>query len=111
MNLSEKSAYIKGLADGLNIDKTTAEGKIIDAMLGLISDMTEEIAELSNKVATLEDYTDELDHDLGELEEFVYSDDDCDCDCDDDCDCCDCCSFLAIEGNCSSSILLFSSSF
>lgn len=94
MNLGEKSAYVKGLADGLNIDKTTAEGKVIDALLSLVSDMSGEIAELSAKIATLEEYADEIDHDLGDLEEFVYSDDDCDCDCDDcncdDCDDCDC---------------------
>ena len=29
MTLSEKSAYLKGLLDGLNISKETAEGKMI----------------------------------------------------------------------------------
>ena len=41
MTLNEKAAYIKGLADGLDYDKTTAEGKIIAALLELVSDMTE----------------------------------------------------------------------
>ena len=31
MKLSEKAAYLKGLAEGLNIDKTTAEGKLLTA--------------------------------------------------------------------------------
>ena len=29
MNITEKAAYLKGLADGLELDKTTKEGKII----------------------------------------------------------------------------------
>ena len=32
MSLTEKSAYIKGLAEGLEFDKETKEGKIIAAM-------------------------------------------------------------------------------
>ena len=30
MTLSEKSAYLKGLMDGLNLSKETPEGKMID---------------------------------------------------------------------------------
>jgi len=36
MNLTEKSAYIKGLAEGLEFDKTTKEGKILAALLELV---------------------------------------------------------------------------
>ena len=39
MNLTEKSAYIKGLAEGLEFDKTTKEGKIIAALLELVDDL------------------------------------------------------------------------
>lgn len=94
MTINEKSAYIKGLAEGLNLDKTTPEGKLIDAMLDLISDMAEAICELDEDLADVEDYAEELDEDLGDLESYVYDiDDDCDCDCDDcdddDCEYCD----------------------
>ncbi|MBQ8393184.1 MAG: hypothetical protein IJX51_05360 [Clostridia bacterium] len=98
MDILEKCAYIKGLADGLNLDETKAEGKVLKAVIDLLSDICETIADMDDEVATLGDYIEEVDHDLGEVEEYVFDDecdccdDECDCcDCDDDCDCCDCC--------------------
>ena len=88
MDILEKCAYIKGLADGLNLDESKAEGKVLKAVIDLLSDICETIADLDDEVATLGDYIEEVDHDLGEVEEYVF-DDECDC-CDDDCDCCDC---------------------
>ena len=97
MDILEKCAYIKGLADGLNLDETKAEGKVLKAIIDLLSDVCETIADMDDEVATLGDYIEEVDHDLGQVEEYVFDDecdccdDDCDCcDCDDDCDCCDC---------------------
>ena len=34
MELKEKAAYLKGLVEGLGIDETTREGKVIKAMSG-----------------------------------------------------------------------------
>ena len=99
MDILEKCAYIKGLAEGLGIDASKPEGKVINAIIDLLSDITTTIADMDDEVATLGDYVEELDHDLGDVEEYLYDeecDDDCDCCCDDDCDCCcdedcDCC--------------------
>ena len=92
MTLTEKAAYIKGLADGLDFDKTTPEGKLINALLDLTSELCDAIDEIDEDLATLNDYIEEIDEDLGSVEEYLYDDCDCDCDCDcDDCDCdCDC---------------------
>lgn len=76
MKLTEKSAYIKGLAEGLGIDKNTAEGKIIDALLDLVGELAEAVSEIDTQVDDLSEYVDELDEDLGDLEEYVYDDDD-----------------------------------
>ncbi len=94
MNINEKSAYIKGLAEGLDLDKSKPEGKLIDAMIDLISEMADIIADIDADVDELYDYAEELDEDLGDLESYVYDiDDECDCDdcdeCDDDCEYCD----------------------
>ena len=87
MDILEKCAYIKGLAEGLNIDNSKPEGKVLNAIIDLLSDVCNTIADMDDEVATLGDYVEELDHDLGEVEEYVYEDDcDCDCDCDDDYD-------------------------
>lgn len=90
MTLSEKAAYIKGLAEGLNLDKNTAEGKLIGALIDIVGDIANAQAETDEDLEYLNDYIEEIDEDLGALEEEIYDccDDDCDCDCDDcDCDC------------------------
>ena len=96
MTLTEKTAYIKGLCDGLQLDATTPEAKIINALVDLVNDMAAEIAELEEDVANVYEYCDELDEDLGAVEEYLIdelSDDECEygCGCDCGCDCdCDC---------------------
>ena len=94
MNLTERAAYLKGLADGVELDENTKEGKLIAALINLVSDMADEMAEMDERIDTAFEYCEELDEDLGAVEEILLDDecdcDDCDCDCDDcDCDCCD----------------------
>ena len=96
MTLNERAAYIKGLADGVELDASTKEGKIINALIELVSDMADEIAELSEQIDTVHAYCEELDEDLGAVEEVLLEDEECDCcddyddfDCDGDCENCD----------------------
>lgn len=89
MTVTEKAAYLKGLAEMAHFDKETDEGKLITAMIDVIDEMALSIADLEDEIAILEEEIDEIDEDLGDVEEFLYEDDDdCDCCCDDDCDCC-----------------------
>ena len=78
MGISENAAYIKGLFDGCEIDTNTKEGKIISKMLELLSDMADKINALEADNKDLHEYVEELDHDLGEVEEEVYFCDDYD---------------------------------
>ena len=90
MNITEKTAYLKGLMAGLNIDESKPEGKLLTAIVETLDEMANEIADLGDVAEYLEDYIDEVDHDLGDLETEFY-DLDCDCDdCDDDDDYCFC---------------------
>ena len=70
MDISQKAAYIQGLADGLELDKSTPEGKIIDAMLDLICEMTDEFEMLKEDVQALQedsfDFDDDFDDDFDE---------------------------------------------
>ena len=75
MTISEKSAYLKGLADGMNLDTEKAEGKLIAGLLDLVSDIATTVETLDEDYEELCDYIDELDSDLGDLEEFVYLED------------------------------------
>ncbi len=78
MGITEKAAYIKGLFEGYEIDAAKKEGKIISEMLTLIADMADEISALKADNRDLHEYVEELDHDLGELEEEIYFGDDYD---------------------------------
>lgn len=106
MTISEKAIYLKGLADGLNFDRESAEGKLIAALIELTGEMAKKFDDIDEDVEYLNDYIEEIDEDLGEVEEYIFDDDECDCcDCDDDeddeddfdcdgnCECCDtqCC--------------------
>ena len=86
MTLTEKAAYIKGLADGLNLDADKPETKIINALLDLVDDMALSVCDLEDELALVGEQVDAVDEDLDALESYVYDDDDCDCCCDDDCD-------------------------
>ena len=115
MTVSEKAAYIKGLMEGMSIDTSKGEGKVLAAMADLLEDLSLTVLDIEDETATLRDYIEEIDEDLGAVEEDFYCvddfdcdcdddccccDDDCDCDCDcddDDCDCCDCCECLELE--------------
>lgn len=88
MDICEKIAYVKGLAEGLNLDESTKEGKILVALIDLIGDITAEICDIEDACDDMSDQIDAVDEDLANLEDIIYDDDDC-CDCDDDCDCCE----------------------
>lgn len=90
MELSNKAMYIKGLADGLELDAATKEGKVISALLELVSDMAATIEKMQADMGELQEYVEELDEDLGDVEELLLGDDDEDDDdlCDGDCENC-----------------------
>lgn len=71
MAMIEKAMYIKGLCDGVDLDKTTKEGKLIAALLDIVTEMATEMDEMQAKISELEDYCEELDEDLGDVEEVL----------------------------------------
>lgn len=87
MDLTEKIAYLKGLLEGMEIDKDSKEGKIYTAIMDVLSDMALTIEDMADFVDEVSAQVDEIDEDLAYVEEYL--DDECDC-CDDGCDCCDC---------------------
>ena len=93
MTNTEKAAYLKGLAEGLELDETKKETKIIKALIDLVDDLAFSLLELEEAFNDLADQVDEIDEDLAMVEDDLY-DDECDGDCDscdcEDCDDCDC---------------------
>lgn len=76
MTNSERAAYIKGLIEGLELDSTTKEGKVLAAISELLCDMANDLEDLDEFVDVLQGQVDEIDEDLGDLEEEVYGLDD-----------------------------------
>ena len=50
--MKEKAAYLKGLIDGLGIDESTKEGKVIKAMSELLSEMAETVDSITRMSPT-----------------------------------------------------------
>lgn len=86
MTLTEKTAYIKGLMEGLDFKADTPEKKILAAVIDLLDDVALAVTEAEEDIEYLNDYVEELDSDLGDVERDIYECDDDECDCDCDCD-------------------------
>ena len=63
MNLSEKSAYLKGLMDGLKLDQ-------------LLQEATGAIGDLQENAEAVSDELDEIEDDLDAIEDYLMDDDD-----------------------------------
>lgn len=76
MTLTEKAAYLKGLASGLSLDESKPETKLINALIDLIDDIALTVADLDDELAVVSEQVDLIDEDLESLEEDFYEDDD-----------------------------------
>ena len=60
MDLTEKIAYLKGLMEGMEIDKDSKEGKIYAAMMDILTDMALTIEDMADYVDELSEQVDKL---------------------------------------------------
>ena len=84
MTISEKSAYLKGLMDGLKLDTETNEGKMIAAIVDLLGDMSKRVVDIEDTTIAISDELDEIEEDLDAIEDFIMDEDDYDDDWDED---------------------------
>ena len=75
MTLSEKVAYLKGLAEGMKIGSENDEGRILHEIIGVLTDVADSITALEDECDRLNEYVEELDEDLGDVEEYLYDED------------------------------------
>lgn len=76
MELNKKAAYLQGLVDGLGIDDTTKEGKIIKAMSALLGEMAEAIEGMDEDLSRAYDQINDLSDELEDLEADLYEEED-----------------------------------
>lgn len=75
MTITERVSYLKGLSEGLGLDKETKEGKILSVMMEILEDVGLSIADLEENQLALGDEMDELSDDLAKVEDIVYEED------------------------------------
>ena len=76
MEISQKVAYLKGLAEGLALDSDTKEGKLIAAIIDVLDDIALEIADMKADQEELYDGLDAVSDDLEDVEDAVFGEDD-----------------------------------
>ena len=76
MTISEKVAYLKGLAEGLNLDtEKSKEGKLISVMIGILEELAMSVEDLEENALNLGEEIDVLSDDLADVEEAVFDED------------------------------------
>lgn len=72
--IHNKISYLHGLAEGLNLDTTTNEGKILAKILEVLDEMVDAMDDIYHNQLDLENYVETIDEDLTELEDDFYED-------------------------------------
>ena len=75
MTISKKSAYLKGLMDGLKLNTESDEGKMIAAIVDLLGDMAKRVTDIEETTIAISDELDEIEEDLDAIEDFIMDED------------------------------------
>ena len=88
MTTSEKVAYLKGLADGLGLDKENKQDKLLSAIIDVLETIALDIEDLEENALDLGEEIDAISDDLAAVEAIVYDEDECCCGDEYDDECC-----------------------
>ena len=76
MTISEKVAYLKGLAEGLDLDtEKSKEGKLISVIIGILEEVGLSLEDMEENALNLGEEIDALSDDLADVESIVYDED------------------------------------
>lgn len=78
MTLSERTAYLKGLMEGMQIDTETNEGKLFKAIIETLDDMALTVSDVEDVVDAICDELDVIEEDLETVEEYLLDEEDYD---------------------------------
>ena len=74
MEITEKVAYLKGLAEGMELDTGKKEGKLLAAIIDVLEDIALEIEDIEDEQAELSEGLDAVSDDLEDVEDLVFED-------------------------------------
>ena len=76
MTLSERTAYLKGLMEGMKIDTETNEGKLFKAIIETLDDMALTVSDVEDVVDAVCDELDSIEEDLDAIEDYLLDEED-----------------------------------
>ena len=68
MTITEKTAYLKGLLEGMAIDQATNEGKLLAAIIDTLDDIALAVADLDDEVGAINDEMDMMEESLDAID-------------------------------------------
>lgn len=72
MLIREKVAYLKGLADGMQIDDSTNEGRLFKSIIDVLDDVALVVDHIEETQDEMCEHIEMIDEDLAELETIVF---------------------------------------
>ncbi len=74
--ITDRTSYLRGLAEGLGIDKEKTENKLMLEMLAVMEEMAQKIVELDGDIDELDEYVASMENDLSDVEDALFADGD-----------------------------------
>lgn len=71
-HLYEKVAYLRGLAEGMELSESSKEGKVLLQIIETLEEFTDAIVELDENQMELTDYVETIDEDLEDVEDELF---------------------------------------
>lgn len=75
MEITEKVAYLKGLAEGMELDAGKKEGKLLLAVIDVLEDIALELSDIEDAQEELGEGLDAVSDDLEDVEDLLYGED------------------------------------
>ena len=75
MEITERVAYLKGLAEGMELNTDKREGKLLSAIIDVLEDIALELEDIRDEQTELADGLDAVSDDLEDVEEVVFDED------------------------------------
>lgn len=75
-SMVSRVSYLNGLIEGLGIDNTSKEGRVLLEIANILKEMANEIEYVKDMQEEMEEYVDAIDEDLSNVEEDLYDEDD-----------------------------------
>ena len=73
-DLTDRVAFLRGLAEGMQLDESKPESKLMLKMLEVMDEMAKDNDDLHKALDELNEYMESIDEDLSDMEEDIYGD-------------------------------------